>query len=493
MEHPRTTIESDCGSVGEKNSENSSGSMASFRKDEVLVVRLNSNCSFQVPMELVKLREREMRQAAAMMGFLHWNGSSIYRRCRKTRSLNITLSGNFRPAILSTIQNYYMTGKLCIPKNSKGSEVLESLDFFQIIHPMEQIEFEDVHVYNCVMAWSRYLFHRTEITTWIKRNLIHRNISFQSTDLPEPASDLFDHDTETAQELREDFELFLTKTLPDFAKVRFTLKDKKHAVLSIDQRDELKVKVSSISKTHPVFVLPDQLVEPITFTLEDTTVASALTSPVFDAAETIDEHEARRREYLQNTILNADIEERMKELLKPEPQPDPWEWVTGLWACEFHKTMYTKLSDYKDQIEKTTEQLRKTAEEKLKAREAKNGEEGGGNNESKSEPAGSQELEQALKVQRKPSALVKNRIESLQKLDDRPRGTFETAQETASGASAPLPPLYSPPIVVDRPASPSPASSPKGVEDFPTETAPSTKKKTRKFPMFRRKKRARAI
>ena len=166
-------------------------SSSSSSSSSLLLIRIVSSCSkdttFALPASLVQHRETEMQAACVKFGIpsQRWSGSLIYRQWKEQGRTEMVLqpekecaSQNYshllrwEPWLTALVQSYYQTGKLQVPSECQGLDLLLMLEYFGIIYQPSQLSFDSTLAYQRVKAWSDYLTVRASVADWVSVAMI---------------------------------------------------------------------------------------------------------------------------------------------------------------------------------------------------------------------------------------------------------------------------------------------------------------------------------
>lgn len=244
-------------------------------------------------------REREMEATASQYCIdpSSWNGSRVFKAVSTDRlrevvvfperdsvSQNFTQRLSWKRWLTDLLDEYFKTGKLVIPDECQGYDLLVTLEYFGILYQPQQLEFSSYATYVRVKHWSEYFTHRVALGEWVADRIVDEYnksnsvIFFATANRIDERLDLdrFDSDpvvplapecrpsdgthvscastgaifnffnrevgegdptAETASLMRKDFALYIQQLLPD-VKTSFSLtlmkSGKERAVLRVD-------------------------------------------------------------------------------------------------------------------------------------------------------------------------------------------------------------------------------------------------------------------
>eukprot|EP00978_Attheya_sp_CCMP212_P008928 scaffold21065_cov57-Attheya_sp.AAC.1 len=192
--------------------------------------------SFQLPASLVVMREREMQRHCQELGIgsEFWKGSrlgralrhhwteqhtqrsgGLYGMCQLDHACNIgndkstqnTISFTFdpeerdvddsvdssnsiftwNPVLVECVESFYESGRIRVPDESLGHDVLLVLEFFGIVYSPQQLVFDSFGCFLRVKLWTDYYSHRATVADWIVHQLItsHSRLSHAFCTCPE--------------------------------------------------------------------------------------------------------------------------------------------------------------------------------------------------------------------------------------------------------------------------------------------------------------------
>ncbi|KAL7562134.1 hypothetical protein ACA910_016693 [Epithemia clementina (nom. ined.)] len=258
-----------------------SGSISSLKSLTVQILQNHRpSASFDVALADLRQREDEMKQTAQQfkIPISRWKASRLYQAAKRSNNgivqfdpekdiilQNYSFSMEWRPWLTVLFGEFFRTGQLRVPDECRGSDLLLALEYFGILYAPNQLVFASYSVYQRVRAWSDYLSHRTALGDWVagriqkkqasiadRKNLAHEVLFFatiQNSEEETAAGDLripglgceggesesasyalvhrlfnTSNDNHVAQNLREDFCVYLQNLFVDEIKATFAIK-----------------------------------------------------------------------------------------------------------------------------------------------------------------------------------------------------------------------------------------------------------------------------
>jgi hypothetical protein len=93
----------------------------------------------------------------------------------------------WNPVLVKCIESYYESGRIRVPDESLGNDVLLVLEFFGIVYSPQQLVFDSFGCFLRVKLWTDYYSHRATMADWIVHQLItsHSRLSHAFCTCPE--------------------------------------------------------------------------------------------------------------------------------------------------------------------------------------------------------------------------------------------------------------------------------------------------------------------